>query len=89
MPAPSSTTLSSCCSTLDPHAAELFDRLIARVRDGRTFVMVSHDLEKGFDLCTHALIMARGRAVVCAETAKIDRAAFRDLYLATVGMGVA
>lgn len=76
-------------SGLDPHAAELFDRLIARVRDGRTFVMVSHDLEKGFDLCTHALIMARGRAVVCAETAKIDRAAFRDLYLATVGMGVA
>ena len=51
--------------------------------------MVSHDLEKGFDLCTHALIMARGRAVVCAETAKIDRAAFRGLYLATVGMGVA
>ena len=76
-------------SGLDPHAAELFDRLIVRVRDGRTFVMVSHDLEKGFDLCTHALIMARGRAVVCAETAKIDRAAFRDLYLATVGMGVA
>ncbi len=38
-------------SGLDPHAAELFDRLIARVRDGRTFVMVSHDLEKGFDLC--------------------------------------
>lgn len=76
-------------SGLDPHAAELFDRLIARVRDGRTFVMVSHDLEKGFDLCTHALIMVRGRAVVCAETAKIDRAAFRDLYLATVGMGVA
>ena len=76
-------------SGLDPHAAELFDRLIARVRAGRTFVMVSHDLEKGFDLCTHALIMARGRAVVCAETAKIDRAAFRDLYLATVGMGVA
>lgn len=76
-------------SGLDPHAAELFDRLIARVRDGRTFVMVSHDLEKGLDLCTHALIMVRGRAVVCAETAKIDRAAFRDLYLATVGMGVA
>ena len=76
-------------SGLDPHAAELLDHLIARVRDGRTFVMVSHDLEKGFDLCTHALIMARGRAVVCAETAKIDRAAFRDLYLATVGMGVA
>ncbi len=45
-------------SGLDPHAVELMDGLIARVRDGRTFVMVSHDLEKGFDMCTHALVMA-------------------------------
>ncbi len=76
-------------SGLDPHAAELFDQLIGRVRKGRTFVMVSHDLDKGFDLCTHALVLARGRVVVCADKTQIDRAAFRDLYLATVGMGVA
>lgn len=76
-------------SGLDPHAAKLFDALIARVRDNKTFVMVSHDLDKGFDLCTHALIMARGQVVVCAEKDKIDRAAFRKLYMATVGMGVA
>ena len=76
-------------SGLDPHAAELFDQLIGRVRDGRTFIMVSHDLEKGYAMCTHALVLARGRVVVCAEKAGIDRQAFRDLYLATVGMGVA
>ncbi|OUP06814.1 ABC transporter ATP-binding protein [Collinsella sp. An2] len=76
-------------SGLDPHAAELFDELIGRVREGRTFIMVSHDLEKGFDLCSHVLILARGQVVVCAEKAGIDRAAFRELYLATVGMGVA
>ena len=76
-------------SGLDPHAAELFDELIGRVRDGRTFIMVSHDLQKGYDMCTHALILARGKVVVCAEKAQIEAAAFRDLYLATVGMGVA
>lgn len=76
-------------SGLDPHAAELLDQLIARVRDGRTFIMVSHDLQKGYDMCTHALILARGKVVVCAEKAGIDASAFRDLYLATVGMGVA
>lgn len=76
-------------SGLDPHAAELFDELIDRVRAGRTFVMVSHDLDKGFDLCTHALILARGQVVLAAEKAGMDRAAFRDLYRATVGMGVA
>lgn len=76
-------------SGLDPHAAELFDELIGRVRAGRTFVMVSHDLEKGYGMCSHALIMARGKVVVMADKAQIDAAAFKDLYLATVGMGVA
>lgn len=78
-------------SGLDPHAAELFDELIGRARaerPERTFIMVSHDLDKGFDLCTHALILARGQVVLMAEKAGLDRAAFRDLYLATVGMGV-
>lgn len=75
-------------SGLDPHAAGLLDALIERVRAGRTFVMVSHDLEKGFDLCTHALILAQGRVVVCADKARLERGAFRDLYLATVGLGV-
>ena len=76
-------------SGLDPHAAELFDGLIARVRAGRTFIMVSHDLDRGFELCTHALILARGRVVVCAEKEQVDASAFKDLYRATVGMGVA
>ena len=76
-------------SGLDPHAAELFDALIGRVRQGRTFIMVSHDLEKGFDMCTHALILARGQVVVAARRDEVDRAAFRELYLATVGTGVA
>ncbi|MDY2777502.1 MAG: ABC transporter ATP-binding protein [Collinsella sp.] len=76
-------------SGLDPHAADLFDALIDRVRDGRTFIMVSHDLEKGYGLCTHALVLARGRVVVCASKDEVDRDAFRDLYLATVGSGVA
>lgn len=58
------------------------------MRDGRTFIMVSHDLEKGFTMCSHALILARGRVVVCAEKERVDAAAFRDLYLATVGLGV-
>lgn len=76
-------------SGLDPHAAELFDRLIERVRGERTLIMVSHDLEKGFAMCTHALVLARGQVVVCAEREGVAFGAFRDLYMATVGMGVA
>ena len=76
-------------SGLDPHAVEIFDELIADVREGRTFVMVSHDLAKGFALCTHALVMARGRIVAFDEKGNLDFEAFSQLYHDTVGMGVA
>lgn len=75
-------------SGLDPHAIEVFDQLIGTVCEGRTFIMVSHDLEKGLSLCTHALVMARGRAVTFAERGQLDADEFRSLYRQTVGMGV-
>ena len=76
-------------SGLDPHAIDIFDDLIGRVRDGRTFVMVSHDLEKGFRLADHVLVMARGRAVSFGPKDALDPEEFRALYRSTVGSGVA
>lgn len=76
-------------SGLDPHAIDIFDDLIGRVRDGRTFVMVSHDLEKGFRLADHVLVMARGRAVSFGPKDALDPEEFRVLYRSTVGSGVA
>ncbi len=76
-------------SGLDPHAVEVFDELISAMREGRTFIMVSHDLQKGFDMCTHALVMAKGQIVSFEPRESIEYAAFADLYRTTVGMGVA
>ena len=75
-------------SGLDPHAVDIFDNLIASVRGDRTFVMVSHDLAKGFALCTHALVLARGRVVAFAPKDELDYDEFARLYRDTVGMGV-
>jgi len=75
-------------SGLDPHAVEIFDTLIAHVKEGRTFVMVSHDLAKGFAMCTHALVIANGRVVVFDERENFEFDTFSRLYLDTVGMGV-
>ncbi|MEG0070713.1 MAG: ABC transporter ATP-binding protein [Raoultibacter sp.] len=75
-------------SGLDPHAVEIFDNLIDAQRTGRTFVMVSHDLRKGFDSCTHALVLARGCVVAFDEKDNLDFESFSDLYHQTVGMGV-
>lgn len=76
-------------SGLDPHAVEIFDTLLAHVREGRTFAMVSHDLTRGFSACTHALVMARGRKVLFEQADQIEYAAFEQLYRETVGAGVA
>ncbi|MBS6940338.1 MAG: ABC transporter ATP-binding protein, partial [Slackia piriformis] len=74
---------------LDPHAVEIFDALLSDLRQGRTFVMVSHDLQKGFEACTHALVLARGRVVSFAPKEELDFDEFTRLYRETVGMGVA
>lgn len=74
---------------LDPHAVEIFDELIDGLKDGRTFVMVSHDLQKGFEACTHALVLARGKVVSFAPKEDLVFDEFKQLYRETVGMGVA
>lgn len=75
-------------SGLDPHAVEIFDELIDAQRADRTFVMVSHDLQKGFDMCTHALVLARGKVVAFDAKDALDFDEFTSLYRSTVGMGV-
>jgi len=76
-------------SGLDPHAMDIFDNLIAQIREDHTFVMISHDLDKGLELCSHALILARGRVVLAAEREAIDPDQFLQTYRTTVGLGVA
>lgn len=76
-------------SGLDPHAVDVFDGLIAEMREGRSFVMVSHDLEKGLSLASHVLVMSKGKRVFFGECDGLDLGDFRALYRETVGMGVA
>lgn len=79
-------------SGLDPHAVDIFDQLIESARadrEDRAFIMVSHDLAKGFSMCTHALVLARGRVVTYAPKEELDFDEFSQLYRDTVGMGVA
>jgi len=75
-------------SGLDPHAMDILDSLIAQVRAQHTFVMISHDLAKGLELCSHALILAKGKVVLFAEKDEIDPDVFSATYRQTVGMGV-
>jgi heme exporter protein A len=76
-------------SGLDPHAMDILDSLIAQIRAQHTFVMISHDLDKGLELCSHALILAKGRVVMFEPRENLDRHEFANAYRQTVGMGVA
>lgn len=75
-------------SGLDPHAMDILDGLVAKIRDQHTFVMVSHDLTKGLELCSHALILAKGKVVLFEDKELIDEPAFHATYRSTVGLGV-
>jgi heme exporter protein A len=75
-------------SGLDPHAMDILESLIAQIRGEHTFVMISHDLDKGLELCSHALILARGKVVLFQEKAEIDADVFAQTYRSTVGTGV-
>ena len=75
-------------SGLDPHAMDILDSLIGAVRAEHTFVMISHDLQKGLELCCHALILAKGKVLLFDEREAIDPDEFAATYRATVGMGV-
>ena len=88
LPKPEVLFLDEPYSGLDPHASDILDSLIANIRDDHTFVMVSHDLDKGFQLASHALIMSRGQIVLYDECRNIDRDAFKLLYREVVGLGV-
>ena len=76
-------------SGLDPHAADVFDAILSDVRRDRTLCMVSHDLDKGFALATHVLLMARGKQVLFAPKDELDLDEFRATYRQTVGQRVA
>jgi len=88
LPDPDMLFLDEPYSGLDPHASEILDALLADVRDKYTFVMVSHDLDKGLQLASHVLILAKGKIVLFEERDKLDTDSFRQLYKETIGMGV-
>jgi len=66
---------------LDPQASDRLEQLLHTLNDGsRTVVMTIHDLERGWALCTRALVIARGKIVFEARTAELDAATFRSEY---------
>jgi heme exporter protein A len=66
-------------SGLDPRAVDIFDGLLAEIRDEHTFVMVTHNIAKGLDWGTELMIIENGR-IAYQHAAGVDHDAFSAVY---------
>lgn len=68
---------------LDPLAASLFREALGRLRrEGRTLLLVTHNLAEGLELSDRFAILARGRIVAAGRSEETDREALeRDHFL--------
>jgi heme exporter protein A len=66
---------------LDILGATALSELLQSLRSsGATIVLVTHNLEEGLNLATHAAVMDCGRLATLEEIGSIDRPAFSDRY---------
>ncbi|MCL2340000.1 MAG: ABC transporter ATP-binding protein, partial [Actinomycetia bacterium] len=72
-------------SGLDPRAVGILDSLIQTLRIERNLVMISHDLQHGYELASHLLILSGGHLARFSAKSALDSAAFQQLYRQIVG----
>jgi heme exporter protein A len=66
---------------LDILGATALSELLQALRNsGATIVLVTHNLDEGLSLATHAAIMDRGKLATLEEIGSIDRTVFADRY---------
>jgi heme exporter protein A len=72
-------------SGLDRRAATRLEAILDDV-DDRTVLLTTHDLERGFDQCSRAVMLDRGEVQADVETATLDGVdAFVETYERTAG----
>lgn len=67
---------------LDQEASRLLDSLLRRESDnGRTILMITHDLVHGLEQCDRIAILNRGKIVGDVQSSSFTAAEFLDLYM--------
>ena len=70
---------------LDQDASQLLDRLLQRESDeGRTILMITHDLLRGWQLADRVAVLSRGKIAREVERGSLTDADFLHLYRETV-----
>jgi len=83
--APALLLLDEPFTGLDVGAAQMLSDTLRRAHAaGTTLLMVTHDMARGFELCTRGVILARGRLVWDGSISAAEHSAFDRAYAAAV-----
>ena len=70
---------------LDQHGSRLFTEVLRGLKkEGRTILLITHNLSEGLALCNRAIIQNRGELVFQASRRQVDQAEFERLYFQAV-----
>jgi len=70
---------------LDQHGSRLLTRLLGTLRaEGRTVLMITHNLAEGLELSTRVMILHRGKLAHQARQEELTRSALENLYFEIV-----
>ena len=73
---------------LDQEAAQMLDELLVREKEtGRTIIMITHNLARGYRLSHRLAILSRGKIAAEIDPEQTTLAAFLDLYGELTGQG--
>jgi heme exporter protein A len=65
---------------LDPHAVDILEDLLDQIRDDHTFIMITHNIERGIALCSKAMILYNGKIAFYQNKEELDLDMFRNIY---------
>lgn len=72
---------------LDPHAVDIFESLLDSIRADHTFIMITHNIDRGIALCSKAMILYGGQIAFYQDKEDLDIDMFRRIYHERVGGG--
>jgi len=65
---------------LDPHAVDIFESLLDSIKKDHTFIMITHNIDRGIALCSKAMILYNGQIVFYQDKDELDIEMFKSIY---------
>jgi len=65
---------------LAPHAVDILESLIDSIRKNHTFIMITHNIDRGISLCSKAMILYNGQIVFYQDKNELDIDKFKSIY---------